>query len=137
MFDLFLLWICSIVHDHAYLMCDASMEYDTWTLHNENESCCVAGLFLLSLSSSRSLNSSCCLPWSFSLSPWAQAQIPLATYFGPPFFLLELLLLLTLVLFSLSLNSCSSSWCSISFFLSSSFSCYGVHSQNKELGLHL
>ncbi len=52
----------------------------TW----KNKSCYVASLVLFFLSSSRSFNFSCCLPWSFSFSPWARAQIPLVAYFGLP-----------------------------------------------------
>jgi hypothetical protein len=68
MFDLFLLWICLIVHAHACLVCDEGMEHNTWMLHKENEGCCVVGLVFLSLSSSKSLNSSYYLPWSFLFS---------------------------------------------------------------------
>ncbi len=56
----------------------------TWTLHRKNKSCYVATLVLFFFSSSRSFNFSCCLPWSFSLSPWARAQVPLVAYFGLP-----------------------------------------------------
>ncbi len=47
MFNLFLFYICSIVHVHVRLVCDAGMEHNIEMLHKENESCCVAGLDLL------------------------------------------------------------------------------------------
>ncbi len=59
------------------------MEHNTWMLHKENKSCCVASLILLSLSLSRNLNSSCHLPWY------------LFEFFLPP----------TMVLFSSSLQA--------------------------------